>query len=130
MSSRAALSLAGVLLALAVVMGALGTHLFSARFSADDYRVYQIAERLHFYQALGLLGTGVLLRSADSRVLRAAAALIAAGTILFCSGLYALSLGAPPVVGTAPPLGGLLLIAGWLLFAWGAWRSPAGTPQG
>ena len=128
MSSRAALTLAGVLLALGVVMGALGVHVFNGRFTADNFLVYQVAERFHFYQALGLLGAGLLLRSVDSRVLRLATALIAAGTILFCGGVYALALGAPPVVGSVPPVAGPLLIAGWLLFAWGAWRSPAGAP--
>lgn len=123
MSSRASLSLAGVLLALGVIMGALGVHAFSGRFTADNYLIYQVAQQFHFYQALGLLGAGLLLRSADSRVLRLATALIAAGTILFCGGVYALALGAPPVVGSVPPLAGPLMIAGWLVFAWGAWRA-------
>lgn len=123
MSSRAALALAGVLLALGVVMGALGVHVFGGRFTADNYLIYQVAQQFHFYQALGLLGAGLLLRSADSRVLRLATALIAAGAILFCGGIYALALGAPPVVGSVPPLAGPLMIAGWLVFAWGAWRA-------
>ena len=123
MSSRAALALAGVLLALGVVMGALGVHVFGGRFTADNYLIYQVAQQFHFYQALGLLGAGLLLRSADSRVLRLATALIAAGAILFCGGVYALALGAPPVVGSVPPLAGPLMIAGWLVFAWGAWRA-------
>jgi uncharacterized membrane protein YgdD (TMEM256/DUF423 family) len=122
-SSRAALTLAGVLLALGVFMGALGVHVFSGRFTADNYLIYQVALQFHFYQALGLLGAGLLLRTADSRVLRFATALIVAGTILFCGGVYALALGAPPIVGSAPPVAGPLMIAGWLVFAWGAWRS-------
>lgn len=122
MSSRQALTLAGVLLALGVVMGALGVHFFSGRFTADNYLVYQVAERYQFYGALGLLGAGLLTRSVDSRVLRLATALIAVGTILFCGCIYALALGAPPVVGSVPPVAGPLMIAGWLVFAWGAWR--------
>jgi uncharacterized membrane protein YgdD (TMEM256/DUF423 family) len=121
-SSRQTLTLAGVLLALGVVMGALGVHLFSGRFTADNYLVYQVAERYQFYGALGLLGAGLLIRSVDSRVLRLATALIAVGTILFCGCIYALALGAPPVVGSVPPVAGPLMIAGWLVFAWGAWR--------
>ena len=123
MSSRATLTLAGVLLALGVFMGALGVHVFNGRFTADNYLIYQVALQFHFYQALGLLGAGLLLRSADSRVLRLATALIVGGTILFCGCVYALALGAPPIVGSAPPVAGPLMIAGWLVFAWGAWRS-------
>lgn len=122
MSSRQALTLAGVLLALGVVMGALGVHLFSGRFTADNYLVYQVAERYQFYGALGLLGAGLLTRSVDSRVLRLATALIALGTILFCGCIYALALGAPAVLGSVPPVAAPLMIAGWLLFAWGVWR--------
>jgi uncharacterized membrane protein YgdD (TMEM256/DUF423 family) len=121
-TSRGALALAGVLLALAVVMGALGVHRFSERLGSDSYRVYQVAEQFHFYQALGLLGAGVLLRSRDSRLLRAAVALIAAGAILFCGCIYALALGGPPILRGVPPLAAPLLIAGWLAFAWGAWH--------
>ena len=131
MSSRTALTLAAVLLALGIVMGALGAHVFSGRFTTDNYLVYQVAERFHFYQALGLLGAGLLLRSADSRALRLATALIAAGTILFCGGIYALALGAPAALGGVPPLAAPLMIVGWLIFAWGAWRARplAGSTQ-
>ena len=123
MSSRVTLALAGVLLALGIVMGALGVHLFRGRFTADDYLVYQVAERYQFYGALGLLGAGLLTRSVDSRVLRLATALIALGTILFCGCIYALALGAPPVLANVPPIAGPLMIVGWLVFAWGAWQS-------
>jgi uncharacterized membrane protein YgdD (TMEM256/DUF423 family) len=121
-SSRQALTLAGVLLALGIVMGALGVHFFSGRFTADNYLVYQVAERYQFYGGLGLLGAGLLTRSVDSRVLRLATALIALGTILFCGCIYALALGAPPVLGSVPPVAAPLMIAGWLVFAWGVWR--------
>jgi uncharacterized membrane protein YgdD (TMEM256/DUF423 family) len=42
--------------------------------------------------------------------------------LLFCGSLYALAFGAPRLLGALTPLGGLAWIAGWLLFAWGAWR--------
>jgi uncharacterized membrane protein YgdD (TMEM256/DUF423 family) len=122
-NSRSALTLAGLLLALGVLMGALGVHLFHGRFGAEQYLIYQVAQQFHFYQALGLLGAGLLLRSADSRVLRLGTALIAAGTVLFCGCVYALALGAPAIVGSVPPVAGPLMIAGWLVFALGAWRA-------
>jgi uncharacterized membrane protein YgdD (TMEM256/DUF423 family) len=54
--------------------------------------------------------------------LRAAAALILAGVLLFCGSLYALSFGGPRLLGALTPLGGLAWIGGWLMFAYGAWR--------
>jgi uncharacterized membrane protein YgdD (TMEM256/DUF423 family) len=64
-----------------------------------------------------------MLRAAG--VLRAAAALIVSGVVLFSGSLYALALGAPRALGILTPLGGLAWIAAWLLFAWGVWRAAA-----
>ena len=50
-----------------------------------------------------------------------------AGSLVFSGTLYAMTLGAPRWLGAVTPIGGLLLLAGWLLLAWGA-RSLAGRP--
>ena len=84
--------------------------------------VYETAVRHHFYHSLGLLGIGLALRTVDSGSLRWAALLIVIGLGLFSGSLYALTLGAPRALGILTPLGGLALIAGWLLFAFAAWR--------
>jgi len=55
-------------------------------------------------------------------MLRAAAALIVAGIVLFPGSLYALALGAPRALGVLTPLGGLAWIIGWVLFASGVWH--------
>jgi uncharacterized membrane protein YgdD (TMEM256/DUF423 family) len=65
---------------------------------------------------------GLALRSSDAGVLRASAALLIAGVLLFSGSLYALALGAPRPLGALTPVGGLAWIIGWLLFAYGAWR--------
>ena len=125
MTSRATLTVAGALLALAMLLGALGAHTFASSLAPDRLQVYRTALEFHFYQALGLIGVGLALRALAGAVLRAAAAVILAGTVLFCGGLYALALGAPHALGVSAPLGGLALIGGWLLFAFGAWRGAA-----
>jgi uncharacterized membrane protein YgdD (TMEM256/DUF423 family) len=121
-NSGRALAIAGLLLALATACGAFGAHALRGQLAPDRLQVWETAVRYQFFQSLGLIGVGLTLRSIDTRVLRAAAALIAAGVALFCGSLYALSLGAPRGVGVLTPLGGLAWIGGWLLFAWGAWR--------
>lgn len=40
------------------------------------------------------------------------------GSLIFSSTLYAMSLGAPRWLGMITPVGGLLMILGWLLLAW------------
>jgi len=122
-AARRVLGAAGVLLALATVAGALGAHTLKAHWSAERLEVYDTAVRYQFYHSLGLLGIGLALRTLDVAPLKAAALLIVAGTVLFCGSLYALTLGAPRLIGVVTPIGGLALIAGWLAFAYGIWRS-------
>ena len=133
MSSARALTTAGLLLALATACGAFGAHTLKGQLSAERLQLWDTAVRYHLFQALGLIGVGLTLRALEggagvvsaAPALRAAAALIVSGIILFSGSLYALALGAPRALGVLTPLGGLAWIAAWLLFAWGVWR--AGT---
>ena len=122
MDARKTLGVAGALIALATVLGAYGAHALKAHLSQDKLLVYETAVRYHFIHALGLLAIGVLLRSLDSEMLRWSAKLVLAGIILFSGSLYWLTFGAPRVVGVVTPIGGLALIAGWIVFAATMWR--------
>jgi uncharacterized membrane protein YgdD (TMEM256/DUF423 family) len=44
-----------------------------------------------------------------------AAVCLAAGGLVFSASLYLLAMGGPPLIGAVTPLGGLLMIAGWML---------------
>jgi uncharacterized membrane protein YgdD (TMEM256/DUF423 family) len=120
LDGRSVLAAAGVLLALATVAGALGAHALKSHWAAERLDVYETAVRYQFYHSLGLLGIGVALRSFNVGAVRAAALLVLAGIVLFSGSLYGLALGAPRVMGAVTPLGGVALIAGWGLFAYGA----------
>lgn len=117
MDGRRTLAVAGVLLALATICGAFGAHALRASVPPDRLQVYETAVRYHFFNALGLLGIGLALRSVDAALLRWSAWLVAIGVVLFCGSLYALTFGAPRALGGLTPIGGLALIAGWLAFA-------------
>jgi uncharacterized membrane protein YgdD (TMEM256/DUF423 family) len=123
LGARRVLGCAGVLLALATVAGALGAHTLKSHWPAERLDVYDTAVRYQFYHSLGLLGIGLALKTRDVGALRAAALLVLAGIVLFSGSLYALTLGAPTIIGAVTPVGGLALIAGWLAFAYGIWRS-------
>lgn len=126
---------AGVLLALATMAGALGAHLLAGRWSAGRLEIYDTAVRYQFYQSLGLLAMGVLLRGlhpdepSSARRMAAprfmsAPRILLLGIVLFCGSLYALSLGVTSRwVGIATPCGGAALILAWLNFAYQLWRS-------
>lgn len=122
MNSGRVLAIAGLLLALATVLGAIGAHGLKAHVTPDRLEVYETAVRYHFFNALGLLGIGLTLRFADTRVMRRAAVLVMVGVALFSGSLYALTFGAPRPVGVVTPFGGVILIAGWLLYAVDVWR--------
>jgi uncharacterized membrane protein YgdD (TMEM256/DUF423 family) len=117
MDARKTLAIAGLLIALATAFGAFGAHALKAHLAQDKLQVYETAVRYHFLHALGLLAIGVLLRSLDGALLRWSAALVLAGIVLFSGSLYLLTFGAPRLVGIITPVGGLALIAGWILFA-------------
>jgi uncharacterized membrane protein YgdD (TMEM256/DUF423 family) len=122
-SSSRVLAVAGVLLALATVLGAFGAHALKAQLAPDRLQVYETAVRYHFFHALGLLGIGLTLRFVDTGPVRWAALLVLVGVVLFSGSLYALTFGAPRIFGPITPLGGLALIAGWTSYAVGLWRS-------
>ena len=118
MTSTRVLAIAGLLLALATACGAFGAHALKAQLAPERLQVYETAVRYHFYHALGLLGIGLALRAeAVAPGLRWAALLVIAGIVLFSGSLYALTFGAPRALGLITPVGGLALIAGWLVFA-------------
>jgi uncharacterized membrane protein YgdD (TMEM256/DUF423 family) len=122
-NSGRALATAGILLALATVLGAFGAHALKAQLSPDRLQVYETAVRYHFFNALGLLGIGLTLRFVDAPAVRWASLLVLVGIVLFSGSLYALTFGAPRLFGIVTPLGGLALITGWICFAAGVWRS-------
>jgi uncharacterized membrane protein YgdD (TMEM256/DUF423 family) len=122
MDARKTLAIAGALIALATILGAFGAHALKSQLTPDKLQVYETAVRYHFLHALGLLAIGVLLRSADSGLLRWSAILVLVGIVLFSGSLYLLTFGAPRPFGIVTPVGGLALIVGWILFAVTIWQ--------
>ena len=125
-ASRWILVTGGVFMALATICGALGAHALPGRLTAGELEIYDTAVRFQFFQALGLLVLGAVARGGYSASLHAAALLLVGGIVAFCGSLYLLAfhitLGAPLVVGLTTPLGGILLIGGWVMFAIASWR--------
>ena len=82
----------GVLMALGIVFGAVGTHALRARLSPEDLEIFETAVRYHIYNALGLLIIGAVALAATPPLMRWSAGLIIAGIVLFSGSLYAASL--------------------------------------
>ena len=92
---------------IAVMAGAFGAH-GAAEKAANLFRTggqYQLA---HAIAALVALQLGA----------RGPAWLFVAGSALFAGSLYALAEGGPKWLGPVTPVGGVLMIGGWMWLAW------------
>lgn len=106
-------------LALAVMLGAFGAHGLKARATEAQLGWWQTATDYFFYHALGLLILALLAKVIPTLPIQWSFWLIQVGILLFSGSLYIMALGLPPI-GAITPIGGALMIAGWLILAWNA----------
>lgn len=105
-----------VLGSLGVAIGAFGAHALKGLLEASQrIDTFETAVRYQFYHALALLFLGLLLFRIDSKLLHYAGQLILAGTLVFSGSLYILCLTGTRWWGAVTPIGGTLMIAGWVL---------------
>ena len=105
--------IAAVLGALAVILGATGAHgsLHDQMLAAGQLDHWNTATHYHLVHA------GVLLALAMGGFSRWGARLITAGVFVFSGSLYVLAITGVKWLGAITPIGGLLMIVGWLLVA-------------
>ncbi len=102
------------------MLGAFAAHGLKDALAPVALGWWQTAVQYQMWHAVGLIALSTL----PGR-LGLPAVLIAAGTIVFSGSLYIMALTGLRWLGAVTPLGGLLMIAGWLLLALRSWR--AGT---
>lgn len=102
--------LAALSAAIAIAAGAFGAHGASSPQAAEWLRTGGLYQLIHAVAALVLAGTA-----------KTPAALLLAGAAIFAGTLYIMALGGPKWLGAVTPIGGLLMIGGWLWAAWGYW---------
>lgn len=110
---------AALLGASGVMAGAFGAHALSDVLPPKDLAIWETAARYQLLHALAVLA--LVLAPTPARLLLPGAVMVA-GVLVFSGSLYALVLTNIRVLGAITPVGGLLLIAGWLLLAWRLWR--------
>jgi uncharacterized membrane protein YgdD (TMEM256/DUF423 family) len=108
------------LLALGVVLGAFGAHQLKARLDPYSMALWEKAVFYHLIHALGLLMVALLPRTGTFGQPAAARVclLLAVGIVIFSGSLYALALSGQRYLGAITPIGGVSMIAGWLLLTW------------
>jgi uncharacterized membrane protein YgdD (TMEM256/DUF423 family) len=104
--------------------GAFGAHALAGRLDGVALERWATAARYLMYGGLGLLALGAAGRGLlAARSGQLAAGLLLAGSWVFALALWSSALGGPRSLGLVPPMGGLAMIAGFVLAAWAA-RTP------
>jgi uncharacterized membrane protein YgdD (TMEM256/DUF423 family) len=111
--------------AFAVILGAFGAHGLKGKITASLLAAFQTGTHYHMIHVLALIGLALLLLHLKviSRWLMATAYLWMLGMLIFSGSLYGLSLGGPSWLGPVTPIGGSLLILGWLSLTMGVAKS-------
>ena len=114
------IGVAAINMAIAVALGAFGAHGLKSLVSAQQLEWWHTATLYLFVHALGLLLVGLLIQL--KYISHTTAWLLQIGVIIFAGSMYAMTLGAPRWFGAVTPIGGILMIAGWLWLAVSAFR--------
>ena len=113
-----------ILGALAVALGAFGSHAFKAMLTASNrLDTYETAVKYQFYHAIALILVGILMNTIASKSMTYAGYSFLIGTIIFSGSLYIICFTGVKAFGAVAPIGGLSLIAGWLFLFWGVYKN-------
>ena len=123
MTSAGWVATGGLLGAAAVALGAFGAHGLKTRVPPEDVAIFETAARYHLIHALAIVAVAWAAERFPGTAAQAAGWLFTAGIVLFSGSLYALVLTGARRLGMITPLGGLLLIAGWIALAAAALRA-------
>jgi uncharacterized membrane protein YgdD (TMEM256/DUF423 family) len=120
-SSTSVLRIAGIAGFLAVALGAFGAHALKPTLEANgNLSIWQTAASYHLAHSVVLL-----VLATRATLARWAFGLFGIGIIIFSGSLYLLAVTNIKWIGAITPFGGLCLLAGWLVLAFG--RTSAGS---
>lgn len=105
----------GLLGVTAVIMAALGSHLAAPSGTTTVNSSWQAATQMHLAHALALLILSSMMQHQPRSMLFPATLAIAAGVVLFSGGIYLSQMAGWPGATRVTPVGGMLLIGGWVL---------------
>ncbi|PZU61167.1 MAG: DUF423 domain-containing protein [Sphingobium sp.] len=105
-------AIAALTAAIAIAAGAFGAHGASSPQAAEWLRTGGLYQLVHAVAAIAIMGTA-----------RTPAWLLLAGAAIFAFTLYAMAIGGPRWFGAVTPVGGSLMIAGWVWAAFAYWRA-------
>ena len=118
--AKKTISLGAIILFLAVLMGAFGAHALSELLEKNNrVDVFSTASHYHFYHGFALVLLGVLMQLYQGYALpRITALCFLMGVLLFSGSLYLLAIFNISWLGAITPVGGFLLLCGWIVLAY------------
>ena len=123
MNQRNTILIGGVLGCIAVVLGAFAAHALKDLLVATGrIDTYELAVKYQFYHSLAMLLVGLLMGQFSSKFLRHSALLFFLGILFFSGSLYTLSLSGQKFLGAVTPIGGVLIILGWIFLVLGVYK--------
>ena len=120
---KAYIIIASLFAALAILFGAFGSHALKERLSAQSLEVYDIATRYLMFHALGIFLIALLGFQLPKESLEIPVTMMIVGISIFSGSLYLLAMLDFKKLGMVTPIGGLLLIVGWLLLAYNTYKT-------
>lgn len=121
MSATILLILAALLGAEGVALGAFGAHYLKERLSDYALGVFETGIRYQFYHLFALMACGWLSATGTGSCFSWAGWAFVIGILLFSGSLYMIAFTGVRTWGMVTPVGGLILIIGWLIMAAGFW---------
>jgi uncharacterized membrane protein YgdD (TMEM256/DUF423 family) len=121
--NRNFLSIAALLGALSVALGAFAAHKLKEIASPDAVAIFETGVRYQFYHVFALMLVALLSEKFNNKWMHRAGNCFITGIILFSGSLYILTALKVAdnehfrLIGIATPIGGLFFIVGWL-FLW------------
>lgn len=100
--------------AIAVTLGAIGTHMLKTRISTVMLDSYKTGIQYQFYHTFALLAVGLLLNLNQSKSLIWAGYLFIIGICVFSGVIYVMAITGIRALGIIPAFGGLILISAWI----------------
>lgn len=99
---------------IAVALGAFGAHAIGKVVSEARLATWTTAVQYHFFHVFAVLVLSAVFRDNADRWVNRAQASFLVGVGIFSGSLYVLVLTDTPALGAITPVGGLLLMLGWL----------------
>jgi len=110
--------------ALSVIVGAFGAHALKDLLqSSGRIETFETAVKYQFYHALALILLGIIMFQLKHQLFNYAGYSFMLGVIIFSGSLFVLCLTGITKFGMITPIGGLILIVGWVFFALGIIKS-------